>query len=212
MPTADSPSSPSAWSVSPGKRLFDIGLTLLTTPLWIPAMIAAGLVVFFGMGRPILFRQTRPGLFGKLFTLYKFRTMRPADPDAPLSDAERSTPVGRLLRRTSLDELPELLNILKGDMSLVGPRPLLPDYLARYSPEQAKRHLVRPGLTGLAQTRGRNALDWERVFELDVEYVRTASFRGDLAILAATVRVVFFGSGVNERGEIGRKPFTGNDP
>lgn len=160
-----------------------VGLVLLA-----PLMACVGAAIWVSMGRPIFFRQVRPGLHGRLFTLYKFRTMRNAfGPDGkPLPDSERLTPLGRFLRRFSLDELPELWNVLKGDMSLVGPRPLLVEYLPRYTPEQARRHLMRPGITGLAQVMGRNALRFSERLAYDVYYVDHFSLLLDLKILALT--------------------------
>jgi len=154
------------------------------------------------LGSPILFRQERPGRHGRPFTLYKFRSMRTAgEGAAPLSEAERLTRLGAFLRRTSLDELPELWNVLRGDMSLVGPRPLLMEYLPLYTPEQARRHHVRPGITGWAQINGRNAISWEEKFRLDVWYVDHRSLSLDLRILLLTIRRVLSGHGINEPGQ-----------
>lgn len=160
------------------------------------------------MGSPVLFRQERPGRHGQVFTLVKFRTM--ADGDG--TDAQRLTPLGSALRATSLDELPELWNVLKGDMSLVGPRPLLVRYLDRYSPTQARRHEVRPGLTGLAQVSGRNATTWDDRLALDVRYVDTWSIRGDLAIMAKTVLAVLRREGVAAHDHATMTEFTGSTP
>ncbi len=165
-----------------------VGLVLGAAPM---AVIAAAVAAV--MGRPVLFRQERPGLGGTTFTLYKFRTMR----SGPGDDGDRLTPLGRTLRSTSLDELPELWNVLRGDMSLVGPRPLLVEYLDRYSPRQARRHEVRPGLTGLAQVSGRNALSWDERLELDVRYVETWTLGGDLRILARTALSVLRRDGIS---------------
>ena len=184
------------------KRIVDIlgsgiGIVLLS-----PVMLAIAVLIRLTMGRPVLFRQTRPGLRSRPFTLYKFRTMHEFF-DAqkrPLPDEERMTALGRFLRSTSLDELPELFNVLKGDMSLVGPRPLLVEYLDRYTPEQARRHDVRPGVTGWAQVKGRNALTWEEKFTLDVWYVDHVSQRLDLWILLLTVLKVFTREGVSQPG------------
>lgn len=164
------------------------------------------------LGSPVLFRQTRPGLHGKPFQMIKFRTMRDAiGPDGqPLPDSERMTHFGSFLRSASLDELPELWNVLKGDMSLVGPRPLLIEYLPLYSPEQARRHEVRPGVTGWAQINGRNALNWEEKFRLDVWYVDNQSFWLDLKILALTVKKVFVREGISAAGEATMTRFTGS--
>ena len=182
-----------------GKRLFDLALTIPGLVLVSPLLGLLALLVRWRMGRPVLFRQTRPGLHGQPFELCKFRTMTDAR-DASgrlLPDAERLTRLGRLLRASSLDELPELWNVLRGDMSLVGPRPLLPEYLSRYSPRQARRHEVRPGLTGLAQVSGRNATTWEERFELDVRYVETWSLSGDVKLILRTVGTVLRREGIN---------------
>lgn len=179
------------------KRLLDIllgGSALLA--LLVPMLVVA-LLVRMRMGSPILFRQTRPGLDERPFEMLKFRTMR----NGPGSDADRLTPLGRFLRVTSLDELPELWNIVRGDMSLVGPRPLLMDYLPLYTPEQRRRHAVRPGLTGLAQVSGRNAVDWHDRFALDLWYVDHRSIRLDMWIMMMTVRQLLRGSDVNAPGE-----------
>lgn len=175
------------------KRAFDLGLAILALLLLAPVIAVIALLVARSMGRPVLFRQQRPGLHGRPFVLCKFRTMRNAHDSEgnALPDAERLTGLGRFLRSTSLDELPELWNILKGEMSFVGPRPLLMEYLPLYSAEQARRHEVRPGLTGHAQVRGRNALSWPEKFALDVWYVDNRSFLLDLRIIAETfVKVV----------------------
>lgn len=180
-----------------------VGLVLGAVPM---ALIAV--LVRISMGSPVLFRQTRPGLGGEPFELVKFRTMKVGDG----TDAERMTKVGRLLRATSLDELPEFWNVLKGDMSLVGPRPLLVEYLPRYSPEQARRHEVRPGLTGSAQVEGRNLVDWPQRFAMDVEYVDNWTLAGDLRIIWKTLAAVVHRTGVQATGEVTMTPFTGNDP
>lgn len=166
------------------------------------------------LGNPVFFRQTRPGLHGKPFNMLKFRTMTDARgvDGALLPDAVRLTPFGRFLRATSLDELPELWNVLKGDMSLVGPRPLLMEYLPLYSPEQARRHQVRPGITGWAQVNGRNALSWEDKFALDVWYVDHRTLLLDLKILWLTVRKVLVREGISAVGEATMSKFTGSQP
>ena len=188
------------------KRAFDITLVLLTAFLWLPVLLATGLAVWFGLGRPVFFVQERPGLVGRPFRLIKFRSMR----EGRASDAERLTRLGRVLRAWSLDELPELLNVLKGDMSLVGPRPLLMQYLARYTPEQARRHEVRPGLTGWAQVNGRNAISWEQKFEYDVWYVEHRNLRLDLRILLMTVWQVLSCKGIHADGEATMGEFWGS--
>lgn len=171
------------------KRGLDVVGALLGLILLSPLLAVTAIAIWVTMGRPIIFRQVRPGYRGKLFTLYKFRTMRNAfTPDGqPLPDAERLTPLGRWLRRFSLDELPQLWNVLKGDMSIIGPRPLLVEYLARYTPEQARRHEMRPGITGLAQIMGRNALKFSQRLAYDVQYVDQFSLLLDLKILLLTI-------------------------
>jgi lipopolysaccharide/colanic/teichoic acid biosynthesis glycosyltransferase len=190
------------------KRLIDVlgataGLLVAGIPM---ALIAVALRVT--MGAPVLFRQVRPGRRGAPFTILKFRTMRSGEG----TDAERLTSLGRWLRATSLDELPELWNVLRGDMSLVGPRPLLVEYLPLYSPRQARRHEVRPGLTGLAQVAGRNLVDWDERFELDVRYVETRSLALDLEIIGQTVKAVLRREGISGEGEATMTPFRGSEP
>lgn len=185
-------------------------LSLLIFALPIAALI---LLVRFKLGSPVIFRQKRPGLHGKSFEIVKFRTMtnaRGADGQL-LSDAERLTPFGRFLRASSLDELPELWNVIKGDMSLVGPRPLLVEYLPLYTPEQARRHNVRPGITGWAQVNGRNALSWEEKFKLDVWYVDNRTFWLDIKILWLTVRKVLVREGISAAGEATMTKFAGTE-
>jgi len=195
------------------KRTFDLVAAIVLLAIISPLLIAQALAVRLTMGRPVLFRHVRPGLRSKPFTLYKFRTMNDArDPrGALLPDEKRLTPVGRWLRRLSLDELPQLLNVVKGDMSLVGPRPLLMEYLPLYTPQQARRHEVRPGITGWAQINGRNALSWEERFRLDVWYVDHRTFWLDLRILALTGLRVIQGRGVNEPGAATMTPFRGSN-
>jgi sugar transferase EpsL len=184
------------------KRASDVCLASLGLVLLSPVFTAIALLVRFTLGAPVLFRQERPGLGGRPFTLYKFRTMRQAtDTRLGVREAERMTRIGVLLRSTSLDELPELWNVLRGDMSLVGPRPLLMQYLPLYTPEQARRHEVRPGITGWAQVNGRNAISWEEKFRQDVWYVDHRSFWLDLRILARTIRMVFSREGISEPGQ-----------
>ena len=191
------------------KRGVDVVVSATGLLVSAPVQLVTAGVVRVAHGRPVLFRQPRPGRDGVVFELVKFRTMR--HPDAGhVTDAERLTSVGRFLRSTSLDELPTLWNVLKGDMSLVGPRPLLVEYLPRYSPEQARRHEVRPGVTGLAQVSGRNGLSWEDKFALDVEYVDRRSLRLDLSIMARTVRAVVRRQGITGEGEATMTPFLGS--
>jgi sugar transferase EpsL len=193
------------------KRLFDIVVAALLLLVFSPLLLVIAVVVLIALGWPVFFTQVRPGWHAKAFTIYKFRTMGP--PFAPgaelLNEQQRLTRIGRTLRSLSLDELPELFNVLKGDMSLVGPRPLLTMYLDRYSPEQVRRHDVRPGITGWAQVNGRNAMSWDRKFELDVYYVDHHSLRFDLAILLRTLRQVLSHSGISEPGEVTSSEFRG---
>ncbi|PKO82905.1 MAG: sugar transferase [Betaproteobacteria bacterium HGW-Betaproteobacteria-11] len=192
------------------KRLFDFVVALLLVVLSSPVIMTTAAFIAWRMGLPVLFRQQRPGLKGLPFEVLKFRTMAVAGADGqPLSDEARLTPLGAFLRRYSLDELPQLINVLKGDMSLVGPRPLLMEYLSLYSAEQARRHEVRPGITGWAQVMGRNALSWEEKFALDVWYVDHQSFWLDLKILVMTVARVFSGAGVSKEGFATTEKFRG---
>lgn len=193
------------------KRTFDVVVGAAALVLLAPVMIGVALLVRLRLGSPVLFRQVRPGLHGQPFEMIKFRTMRDAvGPDGlPLSDAERLTPFGRFLRSSSFDELPELWNVLTGDMSLVGPRPLLMEYVPLYSPEQARRHEVRPGVTGWAQVNGRNAIGWEQKFALDVWYVDNRSLWLDFKILLLTVMKVLRSEGVSAQGHVTMERFTG---
>jgi len=193
------------------KRALDVALVAGTLPLWLPLLLAVAVLVRVRLGAPVLFRQQRPGRGGVPFELLKFRTMSDARDasGAPLADEARLTRFGRRLRSTSLDELPELLNVLRGDMSLVGPRPLLLRYMPRYSPRHLRRHELRPGLTGLAQISGRNAIDWATRFDVDVDYVDRCSLGLDLWILARTVRTVLRREGVSAAGEATMPEFTG---
>jgi sugar transferase EpsL len=193
------------------KRGLDLTLTIAALVLLAPIMIVVAVLVRLRLGAPVLFRQQRPGLAGRPFTMYKFRTMTDASDSAgrPLPDAERLTPFGRFLRSTSLDELPELINVLRGEMSLVGPRPLLTAYLERYSPEQMRRHEVRPGITGWAQINGRNAIAWEEKFALDVWYVDHLSLRLDLWIMVLTVWKTVRRDGISPRGHATMPEFDG---
>ncbi len=193
------------------KRLLDVLFSGALILLLLPIGIVLALMVWWKMGSPILFFQDRPGLNTHLFRLYKFRTMRGAGSadGKPLADAERLTPLGRWMRKWSVDELPELVNVLKGDMSLVGPRPLLPQYLPRYTHEQARRHEVKPGLTGWAQVNGRNGITWEEKFTLDIWYVDNRSFWLDLKVLAMTTWKVLRREGISAEGEATMPEFMG---
>ena len=194
------------------KRIFDLILATAALLMLSPILLGVALFVAIKLGRPVLFRQIRPGLNARPFAMYKFRTMTDArdKQGQPLSDELRLTRFGRLLRSTSLDELPGLLNVVRGDMSLVGPRPLLMQYLPLYSKEEARRHQVRPGLTGWAQVNGRNSLDWTSKFALDTWYVDNRSFVLDLRILWMTIRKVLLRDGISADGEATMQPFTGS--
>jgi sugar transferase EpsL len=194
------------------KRLLDFVLSACGIALFAPAILPLILLIRIKLGAPIFFIQTRPGLRGKPFNMVKFRTMIDVLDAAGnlLPDSERLTVFGKFLRSTSLDELPELWNVLKGDMSLVGPRPLLMEYLPLYTPEQARRHEVRPGITGWAQVNGRNALSWEEKFKLDIWYVDNQSFWLDVKILFLTVKKVLMRDGINQEGSATMEKFRGN--
>jgi lipopolysaccharide/colanic/teichoic acid biosynthesis glycosyltransferase len=193
-------------------RVRDVALAGALLVVTAPIMVGVAIAVRRRMGGPVLFRQTRAGRFGQPFVIYKFRTMLDENaPDGSLrSEAERLTPLGELLRSWSLDELPQLINVLRGDMALVGPRPLYPSYLPLYSQEQARRHLVRPGLTGMAQVSGRNSLSWEEKFALDVRYVDERSLWLDLRLLLLTAHRVLKRSGVRTEGYATSPMFTGS--
>lgn len=194
------------------KRSLDIVVSSIVLLVFSPLMLGIALLVWRQLGRPVLFRQVRPGLHGKPFVMYKFRTMTDAR-DASgnlLPDRQRLTGFGQWLRSTSLDELPELFNVLKGEMSLVGPRPLLMEYLDRYTPEQARRHEVRPGITGWTQIHGRNALTWEEKFKLDVWYVDNWNLWLDIKILWRTLWVVLKRDGISAQGHATMPEFKGN--
>jgi lipopolysaccharide/colanic/teichoic acid biosynthesis glycosyltransferase len=198
----------------PLKRTLDVAASVLLLVLLSPVLLVTAVLVRVKLGAPVVFGQERPGRDGRLFTLYKFHSMLPSRPDlgaesAVDTDAGRLTPFGRALRAASLDELPELVNVLKGDMSVVGPRPLLPEYLPRYNETQARRHEVRPGITGWAQVNGRNALSWEDRFEMDVWYVDHRSFALDLRILWKTVSAVFGRQGISSSTHATMEPFQG---
>jgi len=194
-----------------GKRLLDLAVGGVALLLLSPLLLALVLLVRLRLGRPVLFRHRRPGLEGRPFTLFKLRTMRDLRDEEGelLPDEERLTPFGRFLRRTSLDELPELWNVLRGEMSLVGPRPLLLEYLPRYTRDQARRHDVRPGITGWAQVHGRNALTWDERFDLDVWYVDHLSLALDLRILLRTPALVLRREGISAEGHATMPRFLG---
>ena len=195
------------------KRLMDVLISAVALCVLAPVMVVIGLLVWLSMGWPPFFLQLRPGLSGKPFTMYKFRTMSAKKDEFGqlLPDAQRLTSFGRFLRASSLDELPELWNVLKGEMSLVGPRPLLMEYLSLYSPEQARRHDVRPGITGWAQVNGRNALSWDEKFALDVWYVDNQSIALDVHILWKTLMAVFRRDGISAAGHETMPRFEGSD-
>ena len=194
------------------KRPLDAAVAAFLLVLLAPVLIGVAVAVRLTMGSPVLFRQQRPGLGGRLFTIYKFRTMRRATEQADAtiavaSDADRLTRLGSFLRSTSMDELPELWNVVVGDMGLIGPRPLLPEYLPRYNSEQARRHDVRPGITGWAQVNGRNATTWEERFEMDVYYVDNRSFALDARVLWRSIATVLGRKGVSAPGSATMPPF-----
>lgn len=195
------------------KRLFDLVIASFALLLLSPALLLVAWLVHRRLGSPVLFRQVRPGLGGKPFEMVKFRTMRDAFDTGgnALPDAVRLTPFGRFLRSTSLDELPELWNVIKGDMSLVGPRPLLMEYLPLYSKEQARRHEVRPGITGWAQVNGRNAVSWSEKFALDIWYVDNRSLFLDIRILLLTIKKVVVRDGIVAEGQATASKFTGDE-
>ncbi|MDI4635977.1 MULTISPECIES: sugar transferase [Halomonadaceae] len=195
------------------KRLFDVSVALALLVVLSPLLTIVALSIAFRLGRPVLFRQHRPGLHGRPYEIVKFRTMRDAvdSQGRPLPDEARMTRLGTWLRATSIDELPELWNVVKGEMSLVGPRPLMMEYLPRYSAEQQRRHEVLPGITGWAQVNGRNTLSWQEKFELDVWYVDHRTAWLDLRILMLTVKKVFCRDGISAEGHVTVEDFYGND-
>lgn len=194
-----------------GKRALDLLVAAPALVLSLPVQAITAIAIRIKLGRPVLFRQARPGLNGEVFEMLKFRTMLLPDPERGLvTDADRMTRLGAFLRSTSLDELPTLWNIVRGDLSLVGPRPLLVRYLERYSPEQARRHEVRPGLTGLAQVNGRNAISWEEKFAYDVEYVDKHDLALDVRIIVRTVLQVLRRDGISAGGEATMPEFRGD--
>jgi len=192
-----------------GKRMFDLVLVIPALIISLPLMLFIALGVSCTFGFPVLFTQKRPGVNGRPFTLYKFRTMTDTRDEKGnlLQDSERLTKFGRFLRSTSLDELPELFNVIKGDMSIVGPRPLLMQYLDRYAPEQARRHEVKPGITGWAQINGRNAISWEEKFKLDVWYVDNWSIWLDIKIIVITIWKILKREGINQEGQATMEEF-----
>ncbi|HUG13395.1 MAG TPA: sugar transferase [Thermomicrobiales bacterium] len=195
------------------KRVLDVAAATVALFLTLPILVVTTIAIWISMGPPPLFRQQRAGYHGRTFTLFKFRTMQGPSIAGreSLDDAVRLTPMGRFLRRTSVDELPQLLNVLRGEMSLVGPRPLLVDYLPHYSPTQARRHEVKPGITGWTQVCGRNSLNWNDKFELDVWYVDHWSIGLDIRILLLTVQQVLLGRGVSSTGHVTMARFDGNE-
>lgn len=194
------------------KRILDVAIASTALVLLSPVYALVAYKVKKNLGSPVLFRQTRPGLHGQPFEMIKFRSMKDAMDAAgyPLPDSERLTPFGKMLRATSLDEMPELWNVIKGDMSIVGPRPLLMEYLPLYNSEQAKRHEVRPGITGYAQVNGRNAISWEKKFELDTWYVKNQSLWLDFKIMLKTVKKVLAKDDISAEGEVTIQKFTGS--
>ena len=195
------------------KRPMDFILSLLAIIMLSPVFIITGVLVRTKLGSPILFKQKRPGLDGKIFTMYKFRTMTDQKDENGelLPDHIRLTKFGKMLRATSLDELPELFNILKGDMSIIGPRPLLVQYLPLYNAHQQRRHEVRPGLSGYAQVNGRNSISWEDKFDLDVQYVDNVTFINDVKIIMLTLKKVFVKDGISSGSSVTMEVFTGNE-
>ncbi|WP_462420297.1 sugar transferase [Salinicoccus sp. Marseille-QA3877] len=195
------------------KRAFDLIVSVTVLLLTLPLTGIIAIIVMLKMGRPVLFKQRRPGLYGQPFILYKFRTMTDEKDEHGqlLSDTERLTSFGIFMRSLSLDELPQLLNVIKGDLSLVGPRPLLMDYLVLYNEKQKKRHTVKPGITGWAQVNGRNAITWEEKFEMDVWYAENRTFLTDMRIIFMTAKKVIEREGITEEGESTATAFQGND-
>src|SRR5699024_261438 len=195
------------------KRAFDLIVSIAGLVIILPLMVILAFIIVWKMGRPVLFKQKRPGLYGRPFILYKFRTMTDEKDEHGqlLSDTERLTSFGIFMRSLSLDELPQLINVIKGDLSLVGPRPLLMDYLTLYNETQKKRHTVKPGITGWAQVNGRNTITWEEKFEMDVWYAENRTFLTDLKIIFMTVKKVIEREGITEEGESTATAFEGND-
>jgi len=194
------------------KRSFDVIISVLALLILFPILIIIAILVKLKLGSPIIFKQERPGLHGEIFTMYKFRSMTECNnvQEQISTDEMRLVPFGNKLRASSLDELPELINVLKGEMSLIGPRPLLSEYLELYNEHQKKRHLVKPGISGYAQVNGRNSITWDEKFDLDVEYVENVSFIGDLKIILFTVKKVFQRDGINSQKSVTMEAFKGN--
>lgn len=195
------------------KRLMDVLISIILLVLFFPIIFITGILVKHKLGSPVIFKQQRPGLYGRPFYLYKFRSMNDSKDsnNKLLPDEQRLTAFGNFLRKYSLDELPQLINVLKGDLSLVGPRPLLMQYLPLYTEEQAKRHLVKPGITGWAQVNGRNVISWEEKFEFDVWYVNHQTFLLDIKILMLTILKVVQSEGINQVEHVTVAPFTGTE-
>jgi sugar transferase EpsL len=196
------------------KRIFDLMLVIVTSPVILFIIVLVSVLVYLNLGRPIFFTQSRGGLNGRVFQIWKFRSMTNATDlhGRLLTDAERLTKIGLFLRSSSLDEFPSFFNILKGDMSLVGPRPLIADYLSLYNPYQSRRHEVRPGITGWAQVNGRNAISWEEKFQLDIWYIENRNLLLDVRILWLTLKKIFVRDGINADGEATMPRFTGSPP
>lgn len=194
------------------KRPLDFVLSFIALIVLSPILLITAILVRIKLGSPVIFKQERPGLNGEIFNMYKFRTMTDARDECGnlLSDDERLTDFGKKLRSTSLDELPEFWNIFRGDMSLIGPRPLLVKYLPRYNAHQARRHEVRPGVTGYAQVNGRNSITWEKKFDLDVEYVDNVTFAGDMQIIFKTIKTVLMRDGINSDNSVTMEEFAGS--
>lgn len=194
------------------KRPLDFVLSFIALVVLSPILLITAILVRIKLGSPVIFKQERPGLNGEIFNMYKFRTMTDARDECGnlLSDDERLTDFGKKLRSTSIDELPEFWNIVRGDMSLIGPRPLLVKYLPRYNAHQARRHEVRPGVTGYAQVNGRNSITWEKKFDLDVEYVDNVTFAGDMQIIFKTIKTVLMRDGINSDNSVTMEEFAGS--
>lgn len=195
-----------------GKRLFDVVVAIAALIVLSPIFLLVACLLFIANNKSVFFTQHRPGMSGELFTIIKFKTMRDAY-DAygvPLPDDKRLTKIGALVRKSSLDEIPQLINVLKGDMSLIGPRPLLAEYLPLYSREQAQRHTIRPGITGWAQINGRNGISWEKRFDLDCWYVKNVSFKLDLKIILLTIKNILQRKGISQEGHVTMEKFKGN--